>query len=707
MDIKQLCIDIATKEDGNEVIEILKNYNLWDDEKNWKLVGNNEDYNNHSIIGSQQSNAANALVEKLVNSGDSALMLKCLENDVDPKSDDAPINLKEAVSSFFNVEDGRWIDVDRVKKSQLAEKYCNLVVTGEKGPGANPTYTIIDSAEGQEPEDFKKTFLSLTQKNKSGIRFVQGKFGMGSYGAVNFCKVDGLQLILSKRNPSITNDSSKNLWGFTIIRKIEPTGQKRLPEWFYLVIDNEIPQFDANYLDLMPSVYPSPSGQKLECGSFVKLYNYDIGASLRSNITLDLYNKLNTLLVNPVVPIKLYERREGFNAHSNDSRLDGLETRMERDRSSVLASGFPSEFFFNVENQKIKGKVYAFKKYSDEESKVLVDTKKYGNGILFCMNGQSNGNLPPSFFSTGKLKYENISKNLLVIIDCSEMEPKFVGRLFQNDRERIYDNTFSKKIRDVISQELGDHSGLRQFQNQWKGNEVRSQNNKNTIELFNMFLKTNKDLANLLLGGNRIGNLFGKKDVIPEFKSNFYPTFFKLVKPFLESQPRDIEKTRKAKINITSDAPNDYFTRSLDPGSFRLFLEDKEITDLDGIKLSGFNGKWTLTLPPREEPIQKYRFVINDDSRVEPFEEIFFLKLIEKKEHSKPTPRKPKDMRDLPNLIKIGKDEFESHHIDKFDVLKVEESGESFDYYLNTVGINSSGFLSLGVLILVVDSPLI
>ncbi|SVE01553.1 uncharacterized protein METZ01_LOCUS454407, partial [marine metagenome] len=49
MDIKQLCIDIATKEDGNEVIEILKNYNLWDDEKNWKLVGNNENYNNHSI----------------------------------------------------------------------------------------------------------------------------------------------------------------------------------------------------------------------------------------------------------------------------------------------------------------------------------------------------------------------------------------------------------------------------------------------------------------------------------------------------------------------------------------------------------------------------------------------------------------------------------------------------------------------------------
>ena len=169
MNIQKLCTDIATKEDGLEVIAILKKNNLWDDTKYWKLVGNNKDYNNHSIIGSQQSNPANALVEKLVNSGDSALMLNCLEKGIDPKSNEAPNNLKEAVATFFNVEDGRWIDADKTKKNQLAEKYCNLVVTGEKGTGANPTYTIIDSAEGQEPEDFKKTFLSLTQKNKSGI----------------------------------------------------------------------------------------------------------------------------------------------------------------------------------------------------------------------------------------------------------------------------------------------------------------------------------------------------------------------------------------------------------------------------------------------------------------------------------------------------------------------------------------------------------
>ena len=96
------------------------------------------------------------------------------------------------------------------------------------------------------------------------------------------------------------------------------------------------------------------------------------------------------------------------------------------------------------------------------------------------MTGQSNGYLPPSVFSTGKLKYENISKNLLVIIDCTEVEPKFIEDLFQNDRERIYFNSFTKNIREVISQELADHDGLKKFQHDWKSNEIRSiKDNKN------------------------------------------------------------------------------------------------------------------------------------------------------------------------------------------------------------------------------------
>ena len=37
MDIKKLCIDLATKENGKEIIKILKKYNLWDNKNHWKF----------------------------------------------------------------------------------------------------------------------------------------------------------------------------------------------------------------------------------------------------------------------------------------------------------------------------------------------------------------------------------------------------------------------------------------------------------------------------------------------------------------------------------------------------------------------------------------------------------------------------------------------------------------------------------------------
>ena len=63
IDLKKLCIEIATTEDGDDVKAILENYSLWNDKSCWKAVGSKGDddknLNNFSIIGSQQSNPVN------------------------------------------------------------------------------------------------------------------------------------------------------------------------------------------------------------------------------------------------------------------------------------------------------------------------------------------------------------------------------------------------------------------------------------------------------------------------------------------------------------------------------------------------------------------------------------------------------------------------------------------------------------------------
>ena len=217
MNLETLCLKIAKTEDGDEVKKILEDYSLWDNNNCWMAVGSvdsdDKDLNNAAIIGSQQSNAANALVEKIVNCGDSALLLRCQEEGIDIQGDEAPENVKCAMEKFLDLDDGRWINMTPTEGTLLAKKYCNVVATGEKGRNSNPTYTIIDNCEGQDPIDFKKTFMSLTRKNKMTVKFVQGKFGMGSFGAVNFCTKYGLQLIISKINLICQNHKMVGFYG--------------------------------------------------------------------------------------------------------------------------------------------------------------------------------------------------------------------------------------------------------------------------------------------------------------------------------------------------------------------------------------------------------------------------------------------------------------------------------------------------------------
>ena len=114
IDLEKLCIEIATTDDGDDVKTILENYSLWNDKSCWKAVGSKGDddknLNNFSIIGSQQSNPVNALVEKLVNCGDSALILRCQEEGLDLEGNNAPENIKVAMEKLLDVEDGRWIN---------------------------------------------------------------------------------------------------------------------------------------------------------------------------------------------------------------------------------------------------------------------------------------------------------------------------------------------------------------------------------------------------------------------------------------------------------------------------------------------------------------------------------------------------------------------------------------------------------------------
>jgi hypothetical protein len=53
-----------------------------------------------------------------------------------------------------------------------------------------PCYTFADNGERQSPDEFERTFLSLSAGNKKSNSFVQGKLNMGSSGVPPLVQVD-------------------------------------------------------------------------------------------------------------------------------------------------------------------------------------------------------------------------------------------------------------------------------------------------------------------------------------------------------------------------------------------------------------------------------------------------------------------------------------------------------------------------------------
>jgi len=134
---------------------------------NWHPLGNME--SNYSVVENQQSSPIAALVEKLTNSIDAILMKKAYECDINPKSISAPQSMNEAVELFFKDTCKNW------NLTSFAKEQSKDIQIIADGPKRDTSLIIYDNGEGQNPEDFETTFLSLMKGNKNDIQFVQGK----------------------------------------------------------------------------------------------------------------------------------------------------------------------------------------------------------------------------------------------------------------------------------------------------------------------------------------------------------------------------------------------------------------------------------------------------------------------------------------------------------------------------------------------------
>ena len=670
MNMKQLFEKLFFAKTEQEVDKIINTYPNIFQQENWDPLGGSE--NNFGVIENQQSAPIAALIEKITNSIDAVLMKKCLEADINPKSSQAPKSMEKARTSFFS--NHRDWDLPTLRNQQ-AESIQILA----DGPKRNTSLIIYDDGEGQHPEDFETTFLSLLRGNKNEIHFVQGKYNMGGSGAIVFCGKKRYQLIASKRY------DNTGQFGFTLIRehplsKAEESTKKNT--WYeYLKIDGKIPAFDAAQQDL------GLFKRKFTTGTIIKLYSYDLPTGI-SDISRDLNQSINEYLFEPVLPVYTIESEKRYPQSSLRRGLYGLKRRLEQEDNKYIEESF-SEDFNEALFGKMKVTCYVFKTKIDDrsvkETKDTIQREFFKNNmsVLFSINGQVHGYYSSEFI-TRSLKFNILKQHLLIHVDCSNMKSNFRKELFMASRDRLKDGEETRSLRKYLADKLAAKRGrLSEINTRRKDSiTVESEDTKELIKSIAKNITRNEELLKLLdqtlnldlkSNGNKNKNTNGstrkkprQKDLQP-FNPQRFPAIFKRRTNRKSEQevvtiPIGEEKT----ILFDTDVENNYFDRIEEPGELKIAILDYKTNETQGGNAPGkvdriddvFNARKSSpqdgTIKIHLNPTKvvhvgdEVEIKVSLTGPTEELEEQFWVKISEPKAPSEPSP-KP-ERKEIPTL---------------------------------------------------------
>lgn len=686
-DLKTLCLELLLADSENEVIELLERAELWSDTTKWRLYGDRE--NNFSTIGNQQSRPDAALVEKLVNSEDARLMSECLARKINPKGADAPRSVRDAVARFFDEKDSETCPTSgRISfwpdgKRRLVARGITLSATGASPRNGKPCFTIADCGEGQTPDSMPDTLLSIDKTNKLHIPFVQGKFNMGGTGILKFCGKNNLELVISKRNPAILGPNasvSDHSWGFTVVRRENPSEGARSSVYTYLAPfeaqqkpnHGGVLRFTADELKVFPEgseAYVRESGW----GTVIKLYEFGGATSVFSNTHIlrkdALLSRLDLLLAEPALPIRLHECRPSYKGHegSFDTTLTGLVVRLEDQKQENLEADFPLSCPLSVDGESMVATIFAFKKGR-------ADTYRRDEGIIFTVNGQTHGNLPKTFFNrknAGRLNY--IADSLLVVVDCSDIGGRAREDLFMNSRDRLSSNAIRQAIESQLEIMLRENTSLRILKERRRAEEIQSKlaEEKPLEDILKGILKQSPTLASLFLTGTRAANPFktlGVAEQEEKFVGKPHPTFFKFKgKDYGKSLSRDCHLNQRFRVTFETDAENDYFSRAVNKGTFSLtrIAGEHRASVTDYVGPFPQNGIATLNM---ELPLNcevgdtlEFEAVVSDPTLIDDFKNRFCLTVRSEvappgpsdRTRRQPPSNKPGDERELPTGIAL------------------------------------------------------
>ena len=574
----------------------------------WKPLGG--EYNNYAIVGNQQSEAVNALCEKPINSIDHILLKRCRLAGDDPESRRTPRTMKGAVEKYLGIPGGDYGRLDDAKMLDLAK---NIQIIAD-GPKRRPCITVADRGEGQRPEDFEDTLLSLQKGNKQKIRFVQGKYNMGGTGVLPFCGKKGYQLILSRRSTELDGDGGK--WGFTLVREKPDVPEPNKTSWYEYFVgpDGGICELPGGPLPVLPG------GGALRDGCLVKMFSYDLPNP--SMITGRLWAAMNAVLYSPAIPMWMLDARDAFilpmDADKRRKIMYGNANRVRRDAKEYVKTAFTIKSKLREFGTGSIG-VTVFKHASSTGKKNSTqDFRAKSEAVLLTQNGQTHAPISQTKFKS-KTEFSALADYVMLHVDLTGI-PKSKAKMFLSSRDRARKSADYKLLEARIFEDVKDDEHMKALNDEYRELDDRSSVKDSSMdEAIAEVIRKNPSMAEVLAkgdvpaeGGKGPGEQEGDGDGNAEgggggdgpggkpepepFSPSYIPTYLEVAAgearyvaggPHRKQIPPD---GRPAYLRLKTDAPNDYTTRDADAGRLTVEFPDA----LEGAYHPPFSGSITV-----------------------------------------------------------------------------------------------------------------
>jgi hypothetical protein len=249
----------------------------------------------------------------------------------------------------------------------------------------------------------------------------------------------------------------------------------------------------------------------------------------------------------------------------------------------------------------------------------------------------------------------------MVVLNCTDVPARVREDLFMPSRDRLRECAAKQAFEEALERYLADHEELARLNLRRREEELRGRlaDDRPLTDALKRVIDNSPELRALFKLGVQVTTPTQPGDKTEPFQGLRFPTYFRPERPPAQGQDWiiDCPLSGEVRVRFLTDAANDYFTRTSEPG----VLTVTPAVVFGRALLHDGRAMLVLRCPPRTAIGTELDIgvEITDPSRTEPFRHVLTLRITEakpKKDTEKNNPPSKSGALALPKIVEIGED---------------------------------------------------